>query len=192
MTNATSPGNTFNESQFSQFMGRLTDFNEHESLDIFDLFDKEETGLIGFDEFFLIIALLAARESGQCTKFLYKHGKAIFDLLSSSPSTSYSGTTMLITFEGFTKFGSVLGMSEIEIMAMLAPSFDITLFDMLDIERFLLYYFYILDAYDKRKNAMNEDMNSTPYIPALSTTSSDMSSKMEGDEQKKGCCCVVC
>jgi hypothetical protein len=45
MTNATSPGNTFNESQFSQFMGRLTDFNEHESLDIFDLFG---TSIFGF------------------------------------------------------------------------------------------------------------------------------------------------
>lgn len=38
MTNATSPGNTFNESQFSQFMSRLTDFDEYDSLDIFDLF----------------------------------------------------------------------------------------------------------------------------------------------------------
>jgi len=70
MTNATSPGYTFNESQFAHFMARLTDFTEYETLDIFDLFDKDESGYIGFDEVFLIISLLAARESGQCTKFL--------------------------------------------------------------------------------------------------------------------------
>lgn len=134
MTNATSPGNTFNESQFSHFMARLTDFTEYETLDIFDLFDKDESGYIGFDEFFLIISLLAARESGQCTKFLYKHGRAMFDLISASSSTSYSGTSILITFERFSRFGFVLGMSETELMAMLTP-FEVTLFDMVDVDR---------------------------------------------------------
>lgn len=194
MANASSPGNTFNESQFSQFMSRLTDFDEYDSLDIFDLFDKDETGYIGFDEFFLIISLLSARESGQCTKFLYKHGRSVFDLLSTTPSTTSAGpgtSHALITFEAFARFGFILGMSEIEIMAMLGPSFEVTVFDMMDIERFLLYYFYILDAYDKRKNAITEDMHATPYMPALSTVSTDLSSKIEDEQQRRDCCCII-
>eukprot|EP01111_Echinosteliopsis_oligospora_P017670 TRINITY_DN7746_c0_g2_i2.p1 TRINITY_DN7746_c0_g2~~TRINITY_DN7746_c0_g2_i2.p1 ORF type:complete len:337 (-),score=95.85 TRINITY_DN7746_c0_g2_i2:37-1047(-) len=154
--NATGSNSTFNESQFLFFMGRLTDFSENENRDIFDLFDKEETGLIGFEGFFLIISLLAARECGQCTKFLYRHGKEVFDLVSAAASTSYSGTTILVTFERFSQFGLVLGMSEMELLAMLQP-FDVTLFDMLDVDRFLLYYFMILDAYDRKKNPLAID-----------------------------------
>lgn len=56
----------------------------------------------------------------------------MFDLLSASPSTSFSGTSILITFERFARFGFILGMSETEMMTMLGP-FEVTLFDMLGI-----------------------------------------------------------
>jgi len=190
LTNATSPGNTLNELQFSHLLARLTDFNEFESLDIFDIFDKDETGYIGFEEFFLLIALLAARESGQCTKFLYKHGRAMFDLIASSSSTSYTGTSILITFERFSKFGYTLGMSETELITMLRD-FEVNLFDMVDVDRFLLYYFMILDAFDRRKNPITEDFhNSTTTPPMINTGSSDDSSK-SGDESRRGGCCVI-
>lgn len=62
---------------------KLTTFKDHEILDIFDTFgacvapdcvsrcaDRDDSGRIGCDEFFLLLSLLAARESGRATQFL--------------------------------------------------------------------------------------------------------------------------
>jgi len=86
-------------------------------------------------------------------------------------------------------------MSETELMTMLGP-FEVNLFDMVDIDRFLLYYFMILDAYDRRKNPITEDYtNSTPYNPAAMNTGdssmTDVSSKADGETQRRRACCVI-
>ncbi len=56
----------------------------------------------------------------------------MFDLISTSSSTTNSGTTVLITFERFARFGAMMGMKEGELMQML-HDFDVTLFDMIGI-----------------------------------------------------------
>jgi len=90
-----------NETQFINFMRELTDFGDHQIVEMFDIFgtcarggasrrhtctvgtfssadrtricgtDKEDCGGIYFEEWFLLLALFCAIESGQCKQFLY-------------------------------------------------------------------------------------------------------------------------
>ena len=63
--------NTLNENQFLCFMEKLTNLEDYKILELFDLFDYDNTGKICFPEFFLLISLVAARESAKCTHFLW-------------------------------------------------------------------------------------------------------------------------
>lgn len=112
---------------------KLTTFKDHEILDIFDTFgssaglaashlcaDRDDSGRIGCDEFFLLLSLLAARESGRATQFLcasvhparafsltsrrHIHSKQLFDTISKN--------TQQVTFERFARVGFVIGVPE--------------------------------------------------------------------------------
>eukprot|EP00741_Cyanophora_paradoxa_P012406 tig00020610_g11987.t1 len=70
------------ENQFLALMRKLSSLSTPQILDLFDLFDsRDEAGYLGFSDFFLILALFAARESGQCLSFQYRHGKELFERL---------------------------------------------------------------------------------------------------------------
>lgn len=135
------PVYSFSENQFINFMRELTDHGDYEILEIFDMFDTEDTGSIGFNHFYLIFSLLLARESGQCTQFLYQHGRMMFDIMSDRNSQT-------LTFEQFARLGFILGISEQHILHSL-KEFTLDLFDSFSFEDFLMYYFVILDNLDK-------------------------------------------
>jgi hypothetical protein len=86
----------FNENQFINFLRKLTDFNDHEILEIYDTFGNPpphnfnnlahrpvspprsttdvrlgEASGIRFEEYFCILSLLGSRDHGQLTKSLY-------------------------------------------------------------------------------------------------------------------------
>eukprot|EP01112_Ceratiomyxa_fruticulosa_P013901 TRINITY_DN3940_c0_g1_i1.p2 TRINITY_DN3940_c0_g1~~TRINITY_DN3940_c0_g1_i1.p2 ORF type:complete len:338 (-),score=65.36 TRINITY_DN3940_c0_g1_i1:13-1026(-) len=190
------------EALFLKVMTVLTmdDTGDDDILEIFDLLDRNNLGRIGFDEFFLIISLLAAKESGQCTKFLFQHGKAIFTLLSCpnamfsstsnelapSPSTTRSSSSYVlqtpsssslqqtphaltplsptITFERFSRFGTLLGISEHQLIEILNEQFGNQVSTSgggmwlryndrkIDYDAFVMYYFALLDDFDQQKN----------------------------------------
>lgn len=163
--NASSNKNLFNENQFITFLRELTDFGDHQILEVFDTFDHNDQGAISFNEFFLIISLLVARETGQTTRFLYLHGREIFDLMADRNSKS-------LTFEQFSRLGFIIGMSEDQIFANL-KDFNLDLFNLISYEDFLLYYFAIFDDWDKGRKAQ-ENLHSSQgaYV---------------GDNSKKAC-----
>jgi len=135
------------EDQFFKISMKLTDLNDIETLQVFDIFDRKQNGSIELREFFLLISLLAAREEGQTTEFLYLHAKELFDVLNSSSPGK------VLTFERFARLGFVLGIPE-EYLALKLREFNTSTSDPLDFESFSLCYFDILCQLDnfRRKN----------------------------------------
>jgi len=147
---------TIDENQFLMHFRKLTSFKDHEILDLFDTFDKDDSGKTGFDEFFLLISLLAARECCRTTQFLHLHGEALFSVLSKgSPQ---------ISFERFARIGFVVGVPEHMILQRL-KEFGVGVFDTMNCEEFNLYYFTILDDLDKG----NFDAKSANVLTSINT-----------------------
>jgi len=145
-----SKGNPYlDENQFFNISIKLTDFNDIETLQVFDTFDRKQAGTMELREFFLLISMLAAREEGQTTEFLYLHSKEIFDILNSSSAPSKA-----LSFERFARLGFVIGIPE-EYLALKLKEFNVCTSDPLDFETFNLCYFDILCQLDnfRRKNS---------------------------------------
>jgi len=161
------PQGTFDENQFLFHMRLLTYFRDHDLLDIFDLFDKDDSGSIGFEEFFLLLALLAARESGRSTQFLFMHGKKLFEIVSRGAPK--------ISFQVFARIGLICGIPELALLNRL-KEFNITLFDSFDCSEFLQYYFVILDDLDSGSFEARKGSTATATAAAGSSSSSSSSS----------------
>eukprot|EP01133_Synstelium_polycarpum_P007007 gene7007-8140_t len=140
----TSPAFMMSEAQFTLLLRHLTDLASIAALDLFDALDKDDVGVIGFEEFFLVVALFAARECGQTTKFLYKHSRAMFEM---AGAVAWDPGHQ-INFNRFAKFGSLVGIPEYQILNSL-ERFGIVIFDQINFELFQLFYFVILDEWDR-------------------------------------------
>jgi len=145
---------TFNENEFIKFLRELTDFPDHQILEVFDIFDKDDKGTIGFNEIFLLISLLAARETGHTLQFLYQHGKDFFDLLVDDLNTN------ILTFEQFLHLGYVMGLNEETICASL-KDFQIDENELIDYDNFILYYYAVFDELDRNKRASASNFSSS-------------------------------
>uniref|UniRef100_A0A6U2WYB6 Uncharacterized protein n=1 Tax=Paramoeba aestuarina TaxID=180227 RepID=A0A6U2WYB6_9EUKA len=128
------------ENQFLIFMRSLTDFRDHEIIEIFDIFDYDYVGGIAFDEYFLIVSMMTARLSASCTQFLYLHGKQIFEMVLEPGAQK-------LTYERFIRFGFVMGFSERHILNSL-KDLDFDVFGFISLDEFMMYYFVVLDDFD--------------------------------------------
>eukprot|EP00013_Stygamoeba_regulata_P004318 CAMPEP_0177631394 /NCGR_PEP_ID=MMETSP0447-20121125/1728_1 /TAXON_ID=0 /ORGANISM="Stygamoeba regulata, Strain BSH-02190019" /LENGTH=262 /DNA_ID=CAMNT_0019132879 /DNA_START=52 /DNA_END=840 /DNA_ORIENTATION=- len=137
------PTGKMDENQFIKVLRALSDFRDYEIIEIFDIFDPLDEGMIVFDDFFLLLAMLAARLTGQSTQFLYRHGKQMFQLCSSSEDTSQK-----ITYEQFSRLGVVIGVNEMHISAAL-KGVNFSVFDLISYDDFMLFWFAILDDLDR-------------------------------------------
>lgn len=131
------------ENQFLYALRKLTTFKDHEILDLFDLFAWRDGSRMAFDEFFMLLALLAARECGRCTQFLHLHARPLFTLLARTEDPNAT-----ISFERFSALAPILGISEQAILLRLRE-FGIGPLDPLSFEDFTLYYFATMDDLDK-------------------------------------------
>jgi hypothetical protein len=68
------------EWDFCIIMKRLTNLQEYAIFDAFDLLDKHYCGSIFFDEFYLLLALLAAHAASSTKKFLFLHFSEVLSL----------------------------------------------------------------------------------------------------------------
>jgi len=86
------------------FMLKGTNLREKEVNRIFDVFDVERTGQIGFDQFYLIICILVAIDDNQQKEFLWNHSRTCFELIDIDGTSSVSR-------EEFRTFGFVFNIS---------------------------------------------------------------------------------
>ncbi|KYQ90049.1 hypothetical protein DLAC_08634 [Tieghemostelium lacteum] len=174
------------ESQFVLLLRYLTDLHSYQILNLFDSLDKDDIGCIGFEEFFLLIALLAAKECGQTTKFLYQHSRVMFEIVSGVPlqnskniqpnnnnnnnnnrginnsnnnnnieKDQYSIDDIYINFDKFCKFGNIIGLASDYLLSYL-ERFNTVIFDKINFEMFLLFYFVILDEFDRSSSSFHK------------------------------------
>jgi hypothetical protein len=80
---------------FLAFGKDATALPEFELLDLLDLFDRSSVGSIGFDEFLMVVTLLAAAEARAVPNFINSHVKALYQMLS-RPGSGGPTTTSII------------------------------------------------------------------------------------------------
>eukprot|EP00339_Tiarina_fusa_P010964 CAMPEP_0117028906 /NCGR_PEP_ID=MMETSP0472-20121206/20979_1 /TAXON_ID=693140 ORGANISM="Tiarina fusus, Strain LIS" /NCGR_SAMPLE_ID=MMETSP0472 /ASSEMBLY_ACC=CAM_ASM_000603 /LENGTH=236 /DNA_ID=CAMNT_0004736529 /DNA_START=167 /DNA_END=877 /DNA_ORIENTATION=- len=146
---------TFTENQFIHFMRELTDLGDYQIVEMFDIFDCDDTGIIGFKSFFLLFSLIAALETGNGKQFLYLHLDAMFELIARSSTATH------VTWQEFIRFGYLMGINECDIYNYLSM-FNINIFHKISREEFEMYYFVVVDTLDERKkNTKNEPTDGT-------------------------------
>ncbi|KAF2070177.1 hypothetical protein CYY_008504 [Polysphondylium violaceum] len=213
--------NTFNtdfilrESQFVVLLRYLTDLNNIQILDLFDTLDKDDLGFIGFEEFFLLISFFSSRESAQTTRFLYRHSRDMFRLISgstasisldnvntttnnndssfrsmNSPNSNSNNNSStnnnsskdnkdnngnedsvngFINFDKFCKLGNMIGLSNDKILSEM-ERFNTVIFDRINYDTFLLFYFVILDRWDRNSSSFSSLSNNNSIGHSSSTT----------------------
>jgi hypothetical protein len=144
------------ENQFLSLFHKLTDLSDYEILEIFDIFDTQDIGVVQWEDFFVLVALIAARECRQTTVFLYCYGKRMFQILA-NPATNK------VNFERFSRLGFILGITEEELLLSL-KEFNINKVTMqIDVEEFILYYFSILNKFDNGEPLAVAKRSGTAY-----------------------------
>jgi len=98
------------EIEFVNAIMELSDFYEHEALDLFDLFDGGAGALLSFEAFHLIILLFASYECGQCAHFFSQRGTRVFDIL--LPRNVRGAHIPLLLHERCASLGRLFGLSE--------------------------------------------------------------------------------
>eukprot|EP01132_Coremiostelium_polycephalum_P004923 gene4923-6137_t len=180
------------ESQFLMLMHHLTDFSTYQILDLFDSLDKDGIGFVGFEEFFLLIGLFSSRECGQSTKFLYQHSRVMFQIISGcyqcSSTTSTMDSNFTINFDKFSKLGQIIGIPEYQILGNL-ERFNTVIFDRINFEMFQLFYFVILDEWDRSsypffKSLFHDPDYIEPFIKSQSPSSSSLNSQQSQSSPK--------
>eukprot|EP01135_Chromosphaera_perkinsii_P005963 Nk52_evm8s375 gene=Nk52_evmTU8s375 len=78
------------DTQFVAFMRMCTDLTESQIYNVFDMLDVDASGLMEFDEFYLLVCILTAIKDHEEKMFLYNHSRTVFDLLDADGSGNVS------------------------------------------------------------------------------------------------------
>lgn len=79
-----------NDVQFCAFMKTATDLSTNQIYKVFDMLDVDGSGAMDFDEFYLLICILIAVQDKAEKNFIYRHSRAVFDLLDEDNSGNIS------------------------------------------------------------------------------------------------------
>ena len=119
--------------------GVLERVNEVYVFDLFDALQPRGYATISFNEFYLLIILLAAKESGQLLNAFYNHSIQFFYLISAAQET-ISGERML-------RFGRIISLKE-EILQENCTKLGYNSFSQIKFDDFNLYYFCLFNQFD--------------------------------------------
>ncbi|XP_020384576.1 EF-hand calcium-binding domain-containing protein 9 [Rhincodon typus] len=72
---------SLNDVQFFHFLRCVTDMSKVHIKTTFNMFDWKVSGEISFDEFYMLICIIIANKDKMEQQFLYRHSRAIFDLI---------------------------------------------------------------------------------------------------------------
>lgn len=123
--------------QFLAFMQYSTDLPENKIMKVFDTLDIDSSGLIEFDEFYLLICMLVAVKDDMAKQFLWRHSRTCFELLDQDGSRS-------ISINEFDTFGTIFNISS-RASAKIFAEFDVDGSEELDYEEFRIFSLACLD-----------------------------------------------
>lgn len=112
-------------------------------LNLFDWVDVRCAGVMDFDTFFVLVALLFAVECGQSTHFLHLYGRVFFALCLRHADDS------TLCYNRFSRLAYALGMTDDLIFGLLKQHGISSFPESIHYDRYQLYYFAILKNFDK-------------------------------------------
>ena len=119
--------------QFCSFLLEATDLTTTQVGHIFDIFDLDKSGMVEFNEFYVLMCILVAMKDGKAKSFLYQHWRTCFELLDEDGSKS-------ISRHEFITLGYLFGFTS-EAVKLIYDEFDVSGNKELDIEEFRLFVF---------------------------------------------------
>ncbi|MBN3301582.1 EFCB9 protein, partial [Amia calva] len=73
--------NTLNDVQFYHFLRHVSDLKKREIMLIFEMLDRNASGEIGFNEFYMLVCILLANQNHMEKEFISRHACAMFSLI---------------------------------------------------------------------------------------------------------------
>ena len=134
--------------QFCAFLEYATDLNSTQTSHIFDIFDLDKSGMVEFNEFYVLICIIVAMKEGKAKNFLYKHWRTCFELLDEDGSKAVSK-------DEFVTLGYLFGFSS-EAVKQIYKEFDVSGNKELDIEEFRLFVFEAINVQQQLDSKPNK------------------------------------
>eukprot|EP00834_Sanchytrium_tribonematis_P000452 NODE_8_length_66115_cov_0.981823.p37 type:complete len:201 gc:universal NODE_8_length_66115_cov_0.981823:54236-53634(-) len=119
--------------QFCSFLLECTDLSPDQASHIFDIFDLDKSGMVEFNEFYVLVCIMVATQHSEAQAFLYRHWRTCFELLDEDGGKSVSR-------QEFITLGYLFGFSN-EAVKRIYQEFDVSGNKELDIEEFRLFVF---------------------------------------------------
>ena len=129
--------NALNDVQFKVLLRRFTDLDEIRIYKVFDMLDTDCSGLIDFNEFYLLVCILIAVKDNMIKTFIYRHSRTVFHLLDEDQSG------MISAYE-FELFGFLFNMDKNCIRDIFAE-FDVAGNQHLDYSEFKMFAMECID-----------------------------------------------
>ncbi|XP_037091669.1 EF-hand calcium-binding domain-containing protein 9-like [Pollicipes pollicipes] len=126
-----------NDVIFCSWLRSCTDLSHGQLYDLFELFDVDRSGEIDFDEFYLVIAILVAVKDNVEKEFIYRHSRAVFNIM----DFDQSGT---VSAEEFERIGFLFNFYSTAIRSIF-KEFDVSGDSELDFKEFKLFAMACID-----------------------------------------------
>lgn len=126
-----------NDVIFCAWLRGITNLRMHQTYDLFELFDVDRSGEIDFDEFYLVLAILVAVKDSVEKEFIYRHSRAVFNIM----DFDGSGT---VSAEEFERIGFLFNFYSTAVKAIF-KEFDVSGDSELDFKEFKLFAMACID-----------------------------------------------
>ncbi|XP_062507241.1 EF-hand calcium-binding domain-containing protein 9-like [Corticium candelabrum] len=130
--------------QFLAFMKSVTDLSERHIYKVFDTLDVDCSGLMDFDEFYLLVCILIAVKDKMEKEFIYKHSRTVFDLLDEDGSNN-------VSIEEFKTIGFLFNFNK-TIVKDLFKEFDVSGDQHLDYQEFRMFAMACIDKQTEQES----------------------------------------
>ena len=136
--------NAIDDVQFKGFMQSCTDLTQKQINKVFDMLDTDRSGLLDFDEFYVLICILIAVRDNEQKPFIFHHSRTVFDILDEDGSGSISAAE----FETFSFLFNFHGKA----LRDLFSEFDVTGNEELDYPEFKMLSMACIDRQTEIEN----------------------------------------
>ncbi|KAL0608436.1 EF-hand calcium-binding domain-containing protein 9 [Plecturocebus cupreus] len=141
--------NTLNDVLFYHFLHHVTDLKKTQINIVFDMLDWSAVGEIGFEQFYMLVCILLARQNHLEAQFMYRHSRLVFDLLNPKGD-------LTIGPENFEMYRFLFNIQKQELKDLF-HDFDITGDHRLNYQEFKLYTIVCINKLQRRQKKTEEN-----------------------------------
>ncbi|XP_020932772.1 EF-hand calcium-binding domain-containing protein 9 [Sus scrofa] len=139
---------TLNDVLFYHFLHHVTNLKRNQITIVFNMLDWNAVGEIGFDQFYMLVCILLARENHLEEQFIFRHSRPVFELLDLDGE-------LKIGPANFHMYNFLFNIKKQQLRE-LYHDFDITGDRLLNYKEFKLFTIFSMDKYQERQKAERE------------------------------------